>query len=190
LRHGIRKPIACAELGELLGERSIILVGMMGAGKSAIGRRLALGLERPFIDADATIEEAAQMSISEIFSAFGEEQFRKYERRVIARILESRAQVVALGGGAYLNPETKARVKAAGLAIWLDAAPEVILERVRHREHRPLLDRGALRETIHACLEARIAAYSDADLRVVSDAVHPNEMVDRVLAAVIIHLKH
>src|SRR6266536_1189563 len=121
-----------------LGRRSIVLVGMMGAGKSSIGRRVALRLGIPFIDADAEIEKAAGMSISDIFAIRGEAEFRAGETRVIARLLESGPQVLATGGGAFVNPETRAAVAAKGISIWLKADFDVLLKRIRRRHDRPL----------------------------------------------------
>ena len=139
-----------------LGRRSIVLVGMMGAGKSSVGRRLAARLGMPFVDADTEIEAAAGMTIPEIFSIHGEAYFRAGEARVIARLLDGGPQVLATGGGAFMNPDTRAAIRVKGISIWLKADFEVLLRRVKRRTDRPLLqdrrsrrhaaaaDRGAL----------------------------------------------
>ena len=122
-----------------LGHKSIVLVGMMGAGKSSIGRRLANVLHLPFIDADAEIEEAANLTIPEIFADYGEPHFREGERRVIARLLAAGPKVLATGGGAFLSEETREQCRAHGVTIWLKADVSVLLERVRKKGNRPLL---------------------------------------------------
>ncbi len=143
-------PAAPAEaaIAAALGRRSIVLVGMMGAGKSSVGRRLAARLGIPFVDADAKIEEAAQMTIADIFETYGEADFRSAEARVIARLLEGGPQVLATGGGAFMNAETRAAVRAKGIAFWLKADFEVLLRRVKRRSDRPLLQTGDPAETL------------------------------------------
>ena len=131
-----------AEIRQSLGGRSIVLIGLMGAGKTAVGRRLANWLDLPFIDADSEIEEAAGQTIKEIFAEHGEAYFRDGERKVIARLLEGGPQVLATGGGAYMNPETRAAIKAHGVSIWLKADLRVLLKRVSRRDHRPLFAIG------------------------------------------------
>jgi shikimate kinase len=126
-----------ARSGSKLGRRSIVLVGLMGAGKTTIGRRLAHYLAIPFVDADAEIEMAAGKTIAEIFADHGESQFRDGERRVIARLLQSGPQVLATGGGAYMNDETRRNIRASGIAVWLRADLELLLQRVRKRSDRP-----------------------------------------------------
>ena len=128
-----------ASLGAALGRRSVVLVGMMGAGKSSVGRRLAARLGIPFVDADIEIEKAAGMTISEIFAAHGEPYFRAGETRVIARLLESGPQVLATGGGAFMNAETRAAIRAKGISVWLRATLEVLNRRIKRRGDRPLL---------------------------------------------------
>src|SRR5947207_11832163 len=125
-----------------LGKRSIVLVGMMGAGKSSIGRRLAARLGIPYVDADAEIEAAAGMTIEEIFADYGEASFRSGERRVIARLLEAGPQVLAAGGGAFMHPETRAVIRRNGVSVWLKADFDVLLRRVTRRNDRPLLQTG------------------------------------------------
>ena len=128
-----------ASLGAALGRRSVVLVGMMGAGKSSVGRRLAARLGIPFVDADVEIEKAAGMTISEIFAAHGEPYFRAGETRVIARLLEGGPQVLATGGGAFMNADTRAAIRAKGISVWLRATLEVLNRRIKRRGDRPLL---------------------------------------------------
>ena len=128
-----------------LGGRSIVLVGMMGAGKTAVGRRVAHRLKLPFVDADAEIEAGARMTIPEIFERFGEPYFRDGERKVIARLLEEGQKVLATGGGAFMNPLTRDRIATKGVSIWLKPEFEVLLRRVKKRSNRPLLQTSAPR---------------------------------------------
>jgi len=152
-----------------LGRRSIVLVGLMGSGKTSTGRRLAQRLGLPFVDADAEIEAAAGMSISDIFARHGETHFRDGERRVMARLLEEGPRVIATGGGAFLNEETRARIARLGVSVWLKADPDVLWRRVRKRSHRPLLHGAADPEkTLRTLLEQRYPIYARADVTVVS----------------------
>jgi shikimate kinase len=166
-----------------LGRRSIVLVGMMGAGKSSIGRRVALRLGIPFIDADAEIEKAAGMSISDIFAIRGEAEFRAGEARVIARLLESGPQVLATGGGAFANPETRAAVAAKGVSIWLKADFDVLLKRIRRRHDRPLLKTDDPAATLRKLMEERSPIYALADLTVQSRDVLHDRIVDEIVSA-------
>ncbi len=148
--------------------RPIVLVGLMGAGKSTVGRRLAMRLALPFVDADTEIESAAGMSIADIFAQFGEDYFRDGERRVIQRLIDGRPKVIATGGGAFVNDETRALILSDALAIWLDAPVEVLAERVRRRDTRPLL-RGKDPATVLRELAAvRNPLYALAHLRIPS----------------------
>ena len=137
--HNGATPQPQASLGAALGRRSVVLVGMMGAGKSSVGRRLAARLGIPFVDADVEIEKAAGMTISEIFAAHGEPYFRAGETRVIARLLEGGPQVLATGGGAFMNADTRAAIRAKGISVWLRATLEVLNRRIKRRGDRPLL---------------------------------------------------
>jgi shikimate kinase len=166
-----------------LGRRSIVLVGMMGAGKSSIGRRVALRLGIPFIDADAEIEKAAGMSISDIFAIRGEAEFRAGEARVIARLLESGPQVLATGGGAFVNPETRAVVAAKGISIWLKADFDVLLKRIRRRHDRPLLKTEDPGATLRKLMQERDPIYALADLIVQSRDVLHDKIVDEIVSA-------
>jgi len=165
-----------ATLKTALGRRSIVLIGMMGAGKSSIGRRLAGRLDLPFIDADLEIEKAASMTIPEIFAAHGEAYFRAGEARVIARLLEGGPQVLATGGGAFVNPETRTAIRAKGISIWLNATLDVLMRRVRRRADRPLLAGTDPVETLNRLIEERYPVYAEADLTVESRDV-PHEMI-------------
>ncbi|WP_425348899.1 3-dehydroquinate synthase [Methylocapsa aurea] len=151
-----------------LGRRSIVLVGLMGSGKTSTGRRLAQRLGLAFVDADAEIEAAAGMSISDIFARHGEPYFRDGERRVMARLLEEGPRVIATGGGAFLNEETRARIAKLGISVWLKADPDVLWRRVRKRSHRPLLQGADPETTLRTLLEQRYPVYARADVTVVS----------------------
>jgi shikimate kinase len=165
-----------ATLTTALGRRSIVMIGMMGAGKSSIGKRLAARLGIPFVDADAAIEEAAGMCVADIFEAHGEPSFRSGEARVIARLLENGPQVLATGGGSFVNSETRARIHEKGISVWLKADVEVLLRRVKRRDNRPLLRNDDPAATLTALLAAREPFYGEADLTVVSREV-PHEII-------------
>lgn len=163
--------------------KPIVLVGLMGAGKTTVGRRLAQRLKLPFVDADAEIETAAGMSISEIFERFGEPHFRDGERRVIARLIDGRAKVIATGGGAFLNEATRALILDQAIAVWLDAEPRVLADRVRRRDTRPLL-KGRDAETVLTELaEVRNPYYSLAPIRVESVVAPHDATVEAILGA-------
>src|SRR5262245_60029156 len=138
-----------------LGQRSIVMVGLMGCGKSSVGKRLATRLGIPFVDADEEIEQVAQMSINEIFAGHGEAFFRDREGKVIARLLASGPQVLATGGGAFINPDTRAKIKAAGVSIWLKAELPILMRRVGKRDTRPLLKTGDPESVMRALMDAR-----------------------------------
>jgi len=151
-----------------LGRRSIVLIGLMGSGKSSTGRRLAQELGLEFVDADEEIEAAARLSITEIFARHGEDSFRDGERRVMARLLRDGPRVLASGGGAFMNEETRARIALSGISIWLKADQDVLWRRVRKRSHRPLLQGGDPEQTLRTLLEQRYPVYALADVTVVS----------------------
>lgn len=165
-----------ATIRQYLGERSIVLVGMMGAGKSSIGRRLAEQLSLPFVDADAEIESAAGKTISEIFEEHGEAYFREGERRVIARLLGRGRQVLSTGGGAFISEETRAVIATKGLSIWLKAELDVLMQRVRKRSNRPLLKSADPEEVMRQLMAERYPVYALADLTVQSREV-PHEII-------------
>ena len=165
-----------------LGKRSIVLVGMMGAGKSSIGKRLAVRLGIPFIDADAEIESAAGMTISEIFSAHGEPYFRAGEARVIARLLESGPQVLATGGGAFMNADTRALVAVKGISVWLKADFDILMRRIKRRTDRPLLKTEDPAATLKALMAERYPMYAEADLAVESREAPHETIVEEIIA--------
>lgn len=178
------KETAEAAIVAALGSRSIVLVGMMGAGKSTVGRRLATRLNLPFVDADHEIEAAAGKSISDIFAEHGEGHFRDGEAKVIARLLQNGPVVLATGGGAVLREDTRARIRQQAISIWLKADAETILRRVRRRSNRPLLQTGDQAETVTRLIAEREPIYSQAaDIIVVSREVAHERIADECLAA-------
>ncbi|HEX8664013.1 MAG TPA: shikimate kinase [Beijerinckiaceae bacterium] len=166
-----------------LGRRSVVLVGLMGAGKSTVGRRLAARLNLPFTDADHEIETAAGMSIPDIFAAHGEPYFRDGERRVIARLLRDGPMVLATGGGAYMDPQTRARIAEAGVSLWLKADFDVLMRRVRKRQNRPLLQNPDPEATMRRLIEARHPVYALADVMVESREIPHDRVVQDALLA-------
>jgi len=166
-----------------LGQRNVVLVGMMGAGKSSIGKRLAERLGLSFIDADTEIEAAAGKSIPEIFAEHGESYFREGERRVIARILEGRGRVLAAGGGAFMNSETRARIATRAVSVWIKADIEVLMQRVRKRSNRPLLRTADPEATMRALIEQRHPVYALADITVLSRDIAHEVIVSEIIAA-------
>jgi len=162
-------------------DRTIVLVGMMGAGKTAVGRQLARALGWRFADADHEIERAAGTTIANIFAEIGEAAFRRSERQVIARLLEGDEQVLALGGGAFMDPDTRALVKERAISIWLRADLDVLDRRTARRDDRPLLAGGDRRARLAALLEERAPVYAEADLVVDSGGGSVKRVVDRIL---------
>jgi shikimate kinase len=163
--------------------RSIVLVGLMGAGKSTVGRRLARRLGLPFVDADEEIERAADHTISEIFDRFGEPAFRDGERRVIARLVEGPRKVIATGGGAFMNEATRALILERCTAVWLDADVETLSARVVRRNTRPLLRERDPREVLEELAARRNPIYAQAHLRVRTEPVPHEEVVERIVRA-------
>ncbi len=163
--------------------RPIVLVGLMGAGKTTIGRRLAAALALPFLDADAEIERAAGLSIPEIFERHGEPEFRRGERRVIARLLERAPHVLATGGGAFMDAETRALVKAKAVSVWLKAPLDVLLRRVEKRDNRPLLKQGDPEAVMRRLMDERYPVYAEADVTVETNHQPHAASVGAVLAA-------
>jgi shikimate kinase len=170
-----------APLTAALGRRSVVLVGMMGAGKSSVGRRLAARLGIAFVDADVEIEKAAGMTISEIFAAQGEAYFRAGETRVIARLLDGGPQVLATGGGAFMNADTRTAIRAKGISVWLRATLDVLTRRIKRRGDRPLLKNADPAETLRRLIEERDPVYAEADLTVESRDVPHETIVDEML---------
>lgn len=171
------------EITALLGARSLVLVGLMGAGKTTIGKRLAQRLSLDFVDADAAIEDAAGETISEIFQNHGEQYFREGERRVIARLLDEGPQVLATGGGAFMDEGTRATISAKGISIWLHADLDVLVERVSRRGGRPLLKKNDPAKVMKELMEKRYPVYAQADITVDSDEASHDAVVDGILSA-------
>ncbi len=172
---------------EALGGRSVIFVGLMGAGKSAIGRLVAQQLSLPFIDTDAEIEKVSRMTISELFATYGETEFRALEARVMERLLHQSQRVVSTGGGAFINEQTRGHIKAGGLSVWLRADLELLWERVRKRDTRPLLKTENPKQTLENLMNQRYPIYAEAELTVESADVRKEAMAHNVLAAIIEH---
>ena len=166
------------------GHRSIVLVGLMGAGKSCIGRRLAPRLDLPFADADGEIEAAAGCSIEEIFTRHGEAAFRSGERRVIERLLKEQPRVLSTGGGAFVDPRTRQAVRRFGVSVWLRADLELLLKRTARRNNRPLLKTGDPRSILGSLMAERYPVYAEADVTVDSVDAPPEVTVGRVERAV------
>jgi len=163
--------------------RTVALVGMMGAGKSSVGRRLSARLNVPFKDADSEIELAAGCPIPEIFDRFGEPAFREGERKVIARLLCESPFVLATGGGAFIDPETRAKLKARAVTVWIKAPVDVLMARVQRRDNRPLLKTADPRGTLERLLTDRAPIYAEADIAVESEEGPHAMTVDRILSA-------
>lgn len=163
--------------------RTVVLVGLMGAGKSSVGRRLAQRLDLPYVDADREIEAAAGCSIEEIFERHGEAAFREGERRVIARLLGGPVQVLAAGGGAFMNPDIRRRVREQAVSVWLRAELDLLLERCRRRNNRPLLKGQDMRQRLRELMVERYPVYGEADVVVDSCDEPIDTMVERVVSA-------
>jgi shikimate kinase len=172
-----------AEITAALGTRPIVLVGMMGAGKSTIGRRLSARLRLPFLDADTEIEAAAGMSIPDIFETHGEPHFRDGEARVIARLLDSGAAVLATGGGAFMREETRNRISDKAVSIWLKADADIIMKRVKRRADRPLLQTADPVATVGRLLAEREPVYRSANITIWSREVPHEKIVDECIEA-------
>ncbi len=176
-------PNICEEVRAGLGQRSLVLVGLMGCGKSSVGRRLAARLDLPFTDADEAIEKAHRKSINEIFADYGEAYFRDGERRVIARLLGAGPQVLATGGGAFINPETRAAIKASAVSVWLKAELPILMRRVAKRDTRPLLKNSDPESVMRSLMDVRYPIYAEADVTVESRDVPHEVIVSEILAA-------
>src|SRR6516164_7509520 len=178
---GQGQSIDAGRVAAALGGRSVVLVGMMGAGKTSVGKRLAAKLGMPFVDADAEIEAGAQLTISEIFERFGEAYFRDGERKVIARLLNDGPLVLATGGGAFMNPVTRDNIAARGVSIWLKPDFDILLARVRRKSNRPLLKTADPEQTLRRLLEERSPIYALADFTIESHDGSHDSVVDAVL---------
>lgn len=168
--------------------RPVVLVGLMGAGKTSVGRRLASVLGAPFADSDNEIETAAGMTIAEIFERYGEAHFRDGERRVIARLMTGTPQVLATGGGAFMDPETRALIRETAVSVWLKASLDVLVARTAGRKSRPLLNRGNPRDILRGLMEVRYPVYAETDVTVVSKLGQSHEqMAGRIVTALALH---
>lgn len=174
----------CETILSAIGNRSVVLVGLMGAGKTAIGRKVAGMLQLPFADADAEIELASNMSVPELFEQYGEPEFRALEQRVIARLLQSGPQVLATGGGAYMNDTTRETIRKSGISVWLSADFDLLMERVSRRQNRPLLKNADPRGVMVRLMEERYPVYAKADIEVPSRDIARDEMAANVVAAI------
>lgn len=182
----VRRPLPFG--GKL--DRPVVLVGLMGAGKSTVGRRLARRLGLPFVDSDAEIEDAAGLSAGEVFQRFGERDFRDGERRVVARLANGPIRVIATGGGAFVDPATRELLNAKCITVWLDAPVGLLAERTARRpETRPMLKDGNRSETLARLIDERRPAYAEAHIRIESQAGSHQDVVERIVAALGRHLE-
>jgi shikimate kinase len=184
----VAKTVDPAGLVRALGQRSIVLVGIMGCGKSTVGKRLAQRLGLDFVDADTEIERAANMSVAEIFAEHGEPYFRSGEERVIARLLREGPQVLATGGGAFMSPATRAEIAERGLSVWLKVDFDTVMARVRRRSNRPLLQNPDPEATMRKLMAAREPVYAQATLTVVSKDVPHDAVVEQIVQSLAEHL--
>ena len=173
---------------ERLGSRSIVFVGLMGAGKTAIGRRVAASLSLPFVDSDQEIETVSRMTIAELFERYGEAEFRSLEQRVILRILEGGPQVLSTGGGAFVNAQTRAAIEEHGLSVWLRAEIDTLMERVSKKQNRPLLKTADPRGTLERLMIERHPVYALADLTVPTRDEHKEVIAAEVIDALARHV--
>ena len=172
---------------EKLGDRSIVFVGLMGAGKTAIGRKVAAALGLPFIDSDHEIESVSRMTVPELFERYGEPEFRALEQRVILRLLENGPQVLSTGGGAYMNAQTREAIAAHGLSVWLKADLDLLMERVSKKQNRPLLKTENPRAALKSLMDARYPVYAEATLTVTTRDERREVIAAEVIAAVAMH---
>jgi shikimate kinase len=177
-----------AALLEKLGHRSIVLVGLMGAGKTAIGRKVATALGLTFIDSDQEIEDVSRMTIPELFELYGEPEFRALEQRVIARVLESGPQILSTGGGAYMNAQTREAIASNAVSVWLKADLDLLMERVSKKQNRPLLKNDNPRAVLERLMNERYPVYALADLTVVTRDERKEVIAAEVIEALDRHL--
>ena len=177
-----QRPEAAA-IKAMLGKRSLVLVGLMGAGKSTIGKRVAQMLGVPFIDADTEIEAVSRMTIAELFERYGEPEFRDLERRVIRRILRTGPKVLATGGGAFMNEQTRRTISKAGISVWLKAELDILMERVSRKGNRPLLKTANPRATMQELMDKRYPVYGLAEITVISRDEKKEVMAGEVIDA-------
>lgn len=164
--------------------RPVVLVGLMGTGKSTVGRRLAAMIRRDFVDSDEAIEQAAAMTVAEMFERFGEAHFRDGERRVIARLIAERHGVIATGGGAFIHPETRALIRSQAIAVWLDASIDTLVTRTARKSNRPLLRGGDPRSILTRLRDERAPFYGEAPIRILSGETSHDEVAIDILKAI------
>jgi len=169
---------------QTLGNRCLVFVGLMGAGKSVIGKLTAAAVGLPFVDSDREIETVSRMPIADLFASYGEDEFRALESRVIARLLKDGPMVLSTGGGAFINEVTRAEIRRHGLSVWLNAELDVLWERVRKRSHRPLLQTENPKQTLHELMKRRYPIYAEADISIRSRDIPKEVIVQEVLEAV------
>lgn len=177
------RPDEQPDIAARLGDRCVTLIGLMGAGKSTVGKKLSQMLGLPFHDTDTEIESAAQMSVAELFAAYGEPEFRALEARVVARLSSQGPQVLATGGGAYMAPETRQLLRQRAVTVWLKADVDVLMERVQRRATRPLLATADPRGTMLGLIEKRYPVYAEADITIVSRNVRREVIAEEIVEA-------
>ncbi|WP_439272923.1 shikimate kinase [Pseudochrobactrum sp. HB0163] len=177
------------EVKSLLGKRPVVLVGLMGAGKSTIGKKMAAMLDLSFFDLDTEIENVSRMSISELFASYGEPEFRDLERRVMQRLLEGGPMILATGGGAFMNEQTRKNIAASGISVWLNAELDVLMERVLRRQDRPLLKNPDPRGVMQKLMTERYPIYATADLSIMSRDEKREVIAQEVITLLLNHLR-
>ena len=177
------------EIKALLNQRPVVLVGLMGAGKSTIGKKMAAMLDLPFFDLDTEIENVSRMSVTELFSSYGEPEFRDLERRVMQRLLEGGSMILATGGGAFMNEQTRENIASAGISVWLNAELDVLMERVLRRQDRPLLKNDDPRAVMQKLMTERYPVYSTADLSIISRDEKREVIAQEVITLLLDHLR-
>ena len=182
------KSVDTAQLLKRLGRRSIVFVGIMGAGKTVIGRKVASLCGLPFVDSDHEIEKVSRMTIPELFVAYGEPEFRALEQRVIERLLKNGPQVLSTGGGAFMSEATRAAVKRRGIAVWLNADLDTLMQRVSKRQNRPLLNTEDPRAMMQRLMDVRYPVYGTADLTILSRDDPKDLIAGEVLSSLMKHL--
>ncbi len=176
------------DIKSLLGKRPVVLVGLMGAGKSTIGKKMAALLDLPFFDLDTEIENVSRMSVTELFASYGEPEFRDLERRVMQRLLEGGPMVLATGGGAFMNEQTRENIAEAGISVWLNAELDVLMERVLRRQDRPLLKNADPRGVMQKLMTERYPVYATADLSIMSRDEKREVIAQEVITLLLNHL--
>lgn len=177
------------EIKALLNQRPVVLVGLMGAGKSTIGKKMAAMLDLPFFDLDTEIENVSRMSVTELFASYGEPEFRDLERRVMQRLLEGGSMILATGGGAFMNEQTRENIAEAGISLWLNAELDVLMERVLRRHDRPLLKNDDPRAVMQKLMTERYPVYATADLSIMSRDEKREVIAQEVINLLLNHLR-